>query len=240
MDQNILSQRELRRYEQQIQLEGIGINGQEKIKSARVLVIGAGGKGTEALKTLITAGVGYIGISDDSLVQEDTLGRQSLYGDNDIGKQKAIVSKQYLKARNQFAEIKVHNIRLTAENLGKVISDYDLIVDCTNNFHSHYAINLAVSEAAKPLVFSSLNLNKAIILVIPAGSKKTIKEIIYDNSNAGLNQADISTPVTIINTLAGVIAANEALKLILGNNSALTSNYLEVSAMDYSFTLHPF
>jgi sulfur-carrier protein adenylyltransferase/sulfurtransferase len=237
MEQNILSQRELRRYEQQIELQEIGIKGQEKLKQAHVLVIGAGGKGTTALKTLVTAGVGYIGISDDSLVQEDTLGRQSLYGDNDIGKQKAIVSKQYLQARNQFADIKVHNIRLTAENLGKIIAGYDILIDCTNNYISHYAIDKAARDANKPLVFSSIHHNNALVVLLPNKSAKSLKDIIPDGNNYPLSNWDTSSPVVIINTLVGVIVANEAIKNILGKSSQLSSNVLEIAASDYSFVL---
>ena len=237
MEASALSQRELRRYKPQIDFKGIGLGGQEKIKQSRVLVIGAGGKGTSALKALITSGIGYIGISDDTLIQEETLGRQSLYGDNDIGKQKAIVSKQYLRARNQFSEIKVHNIRLTTENLGKIIENYDILIDATNNYQSHYAISESAKLARKSLIFSSIHFNKAIITVLTGESKKTIQDIIPDESSLNLDGADNYLPVVIINALTGVVLANEALKLILDMPSQLQSNLLIVNPYDYSFTL---
>jgi adenylyltransferase/sulfurtransferase len=240
MNQPVLSQRELRRFEQQIELDGIGLTGQEKIKQAKVLVVGAGGKGTEALKVLSTAGVGYIGISDDTLVQEETLGRQSIYGDNDIGKQKAIVSKQYLKTRNQFTEIKVHNIRLTHDNLERVIADYSIVADCTNNSHSHYAIAEATQKLHKPLVFSSIQLNKSFVTVVPGESTINIQQLFAENTALRIQQGDTTTPVVLINSMTGIIVANEALKLIMGVPSALTSAIMEISAGDYSFVLHPY
>lgn len=239
MENSILSQRELRRYQPQIDFEGIGFEGQVKIKQSKVLVIGAGGKGTTALKSLITAGVGYIGISDDTLVNEETLGRQSLYGDNDIGKQKAIVSKQYLKARNQFAEIKVHNIRLTSENLVKVVENYDIIIDATNNFLSHYAISEAAKSVNKPLVFSSIQDNKSVVTVLTGAENLTLKDIIPNESILQIDKPKLNTPAVIINALTGIVQANEALKIILGIPSQLQSNLLFIDALEYSFKLMP-
>jgi adenylyltransferase/sulfurtransferase len=239
MEENILSQRELRRYQSQINFDGIGLQGQEKIKKSRVLVIGAGGKGTTALKTLLTAGVGFIGISDDNLVQEETLGRQNLYGDNDIGKQKAIVSKQYLKSRNQFAEIKVHNIRLTSENLVRIIEGYDILIDATNNYQSHYAISTAAKLSNKPFVFSAIHSNKAIVTVLDGLNVKTLKDIIPEEREFNIGMPDYQSPEIVINTLTGVVLANETFKIILNFHSQLHSNLLIIDASDYSFTLRP-
>ncbi len=237
MSDGILSIRELRRYDQQIILDGIGEKGQEKIKLSRVLVIGAGGKGTSVLKNLITAGVGYVGISDDSLVQEDTLGRQSLFGDNDIGKQKAIVSKQYLRTRNSFTEIKVHNIRLTSENLNRIIEGYHLIVDSTNNYDSHYAISKAAIELDKPVVFSAIKNNKGIVTTLNYMNKRSLHEALPDERNLDLGVPDLSTPVVIVNSITGGLTASEALKIILGQKSLLCEKFLVFDASNYSFSL---
>jgi adenylyltransferase/sulfurtransferase len=239
MEAELLSQREQRRYESQIEFEGIGLEGQLKIKQSKVLVIGAGGKGTSTLKTLITAGVGYLGISDDTLIQEETLARQSLYGDNDIGKQKAIVSKQYLRNRNQYTEIKVHNIRLDSENLMKIIENYDIIIDATNNYVSHYAISDAAKQANKPLIFSSISKNKGIVTVLNGNHGKVLKDIIPDESFINIGAPDKNSPAIIINALSGIVLANEAIKIILGIPSQLNSNFLIIQASDYSFTLYP-
>jgi molybdopterin/thiamine biosynthesis adenylyltransferase len=239
MAEEILSIREKRRYEQQTAISGIGESGQEKIKLSRVLVIGAGGKGTSALKNLITAGVGFIGISDDTLVQEDSLGRQSLFGDNDIGKQKAIVSKQYLQARNTFTDIKVHNIRLTEENLNKVIEDYHVIIDATNNYESHYAISKAAIEINRPVVFSAIKQNKGILTTLNYKNKKSLTEALPDESKIDVGGADTLSPVVIINSLTGSLAAAEVLKIILQKESVLCDNFLVIDASLYSLKLLP-
>jgi adenylyltransferase/sulfurtransferase len=237
MDNDVLSERERRRYEQQILIEGIGEQGQEKIKLSRILVIGAGGKGTSALKNLITAGVGYVGVSDDSLIQEDTLGRQSLYGDNDIGKQKAIVSKQYLQARNTYTGIKVHNIRLTAENLNTVLEDYHVIIDATNNNDSHYAISQAALITNKPVVYSAIRNNTGIITTLNYNNNDSLKEILSNEEYNDTNPSDDISPVVIINTLTGTYAAAEALKIVLGKNTELSDNFLVIDASNYSLKL---
>lgn len=239
MSEEILSAREERRFQAQISLDGIGKEGQEKLKKARVLVIGAGGKGTTALKNLITAGVGCIGVSDDSLVREETLSRQSLFGDNDIGKQKAIVSKQYLQARNQFTKIKVHNIRLSIENLKKIIADYDVLVDATKNFKTHFEIAEAASEEKKSLVFGTIIKNKSIITVLKAGGSKKLIDIFPDKKPIDVGQEEATTPIVIINSITGVLLANEAIKLILGNPSQLTNNLLIINPADYTLNLQP-
>jgi molybdopterin/thiamine biosynthesis adenylyltransferase len=239
MAEEILSIREKRRYEQQTAISGIGESGQEKIKLSRVLVIGAGGKGTSALKNLITAGVGFVGISDDTLVQEDSLGRQSLFGDNDIGKQKAIVSKQYLQARNTFTDIKVHNIRLTEENLNKVIEDYHVIIDATNNYESHYAISKAAIEINRPVVFSAIKQNKGILTTLNYKNKKSLTEALPDESKIDVGGADTLSPVVIINSLTGSLAAAEVLKIILQKESVLCDNFLVIDASLYSLKLLP-
>lgn len=240
MSEEILSEREVRRYNSQLQLEGIGKEGQEKLKNARVLVIGAGGKGTSALKNLITAGIGNIGISDDTLVQESTLSRQSLYGDNDIGKQKAIVTKQYLQARNLFTNIKVHNIRLNQENLKSIIANYDILIDATSNFNTHFDIADVATELNKPLVFGTIIKNKSIVTVLNVKSSKKLTNIFPEKKPIDIGQENLATPIVIINSITGVILANEAIKIVLGNDSQLINNMLIINPSDYSLNLQPY
>jgi len=237
MENNTLSERELRRYKNQMELDGIGEEGQRRLKKAKILVIGAGGKGTSTLKNLMTAGVGYIGVSDDTLVQEDTLGRQSLYNDNDIGKQKAIVSKQYLQARNRFTQIKVHNIRLIPENLSKVITQYNVLVDATNNFESHYAIGTAARQENIPLIVGHIANNK-IYISAPKFADKAIQDILNAKQIKG-DKLDSQTPIVVVNSFAGNLLANEAIKIILEKPSQLNSNLLIIKLSDYSFTFQP-
>jgi adenylyltransferase/sulfurtransferase len=220
-------------------MEGIGFAGQEKIKAARILVIGAGGKGTSAMKALMASGVGFLGICDDNLVQENTLSRQSLFNDNDIGKQKAIVAKQYLQDRNRLTHIKVHNIRLTDENLNSVIKDYDLIIDATNTFSSHFAICKSTIHNRIPLIFSHTENNKIYLTKVKNADEPSIRDIFPNTPEINSNDADTSTPLVMVNSLAGITLANEAIMSILGNPSQLTNNLLIIKLADYSFTFQP-
>ena len=239
MSEPVLSFREERRYEHQIALEGIGREGQEKLKQTKILVVGAGGKGTSALKNLIAAGVGHIGICDDKLIKEESLCRQFLFGDNDIGKQKAIVSKQYLQARNQFTSIKVHNIKLTKENLHLFIDNYDLLIDATNEFDTHVSISNAAQKSKKPLILGTIINNKSLIRVYNGNGNNIIDDIFPKNQPTETKDPDIFTPTVVINSITGTFLANEAIKLALEYPSPLIDNMLIINVSDYSLTLQP-
>lgn len=238
MESKIITEREQRRFAPQIGLEGIDVAGQEKIKQSRILVIGSGGKGTSAMQALISAGVGYLGVSDDTLIDEETLSRQSLYNDRDIGKQKAIVTKQYLQSRNTLTEIKVHNIRLTAQNLNKVVENYNLIIDATNNFESHYAISHSAQESKKPLIFSHIENNIGYLFSFHSGFEGELKSVLPDPDTLKKDR-DIDTPVILVNSTTGAMLANEALKIILDKPSQIESNLLKIKLSDYTLSFAP-
>ena len=117
-----LSEKEQRTFGEQIRLSGVGQAGQLKIKKSRILVIGAGGKGTSALRCLVGAGVGMIGISDNYVVEQPALPRQLLYGEKDLGRHKAIISKQKLAELSGFTDFEIHNICLSEQNSGQIVS----------------------------------------------------------------------------------------------------------------------
>ncbi|MCB8995042.1 MAG: HesA/MoeB/ThiF family protein [Bacteroidales bacterium] len=153
----MLSDAEKRRYHRHIILPGIGEEGQEKLKSAKVLVVGAGGIGAPVLQYLTAAGVGNIAIMDDEIVNEENLHRQILYGGHDLGKLKTIISKQRLNSLNPLIKHEIFNIRLSAANALEFISNYDIIVDTTDNASTPYLINDACIISGKPWVYASLD-----------------------------------------------------------------------------------
>ncbi len=152
----MLSARELRKYERQLMLPELGEAGQSKIKSTSVLVVGAGGLGVPVLQYLVAAGVGIIGIADNDLVQDSNLHRQVLYADNDIGKHKAIVAQLKLAQQNKDVKIQIHNTFLTDSRALNIIKNYDIVVDCSDNFPTRYLLNDACIILDKPLVSGSL------------------------------------------------------------------------------------
>ena len=223
MNFDILSAQEIRRYSQQLELPDLGLVGQERIKQAKILVIGAGSKGTSIMQHLVSAGIGKLGISDNMLVKEDNLPGQTLYGTKDIGKQKAIISRQHLLELNHHIKSEVHNICLVESNISDICKEYDVIIDATDNFPAHYLINDAAIKLGKPFIYGSINTNEIYVSIfnyqdgpsfrclypeIPAHKTKPVTNGIY---NTG-----------ILGGIAGAIMANETMKIILGKSSEIS------------------
>ncbi|MEW6468508.1 MAG: HesA/MoeB/ThiF family protein [Bacteroidota bacterium] len=150
------SKDELIRYSRQLMLGEIGIAGQQKIRAAKVLVVGAGGLGCPLLQYLCGAGVGAIGIVDFDTVELHNLHRQILYGSNDVGKPKAAVAAEKLKSQNPHVQLNVHETMLDEKNAEDIISAYDIVADGSDNFMTRYLVNDACVKLNKPLVYGSI------------------------------------------------------------------------------------
>jgi len=142
MADSILTPREIRRYSRQIMLSEIGIPGQEKLKKAKVLVIGAGGLGCPVIQYLAAAGVGRIAIAEFDTVNEINLQRQVLYGSGDVGKLKSIIATKRVEFLNDLIETERINLRIDSSNSLRIFSDFDIIVDDTDNYTARYIINV--------------------------------------------------------------------------------------------------
>jgi len=147
---------ELARYNRHLIIPEFGMEGQQKLKSAKVLVVGTGGLGSPLLQYLAAAGVGTIGIVDFDKVEKSNLHRQVLFGISDVGKPKVEAAKEKLVEINPHIEIITHNIRLTSENAMDVIKDYDIVADGTDNFPTRYLVNDACVFLDKPNVYASI------------------------------------------------------------------------------------
>lgn len=141
MERKKLSLAEKERYNRHIILDEINEKGQEKIKNAKVLVVGAGGLGSPVLRYLTAAGVGTIGIVDNDIVSESNLQRQILYDTTDVGISKAQVAKQKLGLLNPHTTFEVFETRFEKDNGEEIASNFDIIVDCTDNYEARYTIN---------------------------------------------------------------------------------------------------
>ena len=157
MSSDILSNREIRRYQNQIALPDIGLEGQEKIKKSRVVVIGTGGIGTSTMQHLVAAGMGTLGIIDNAMVEESNIHRQTLYGTSDLGKQKAIITKQKLQELNAQVKLNIHNLCISFDNIDQICSQYDIIVDASNFWESNKAIWSYCNTCKIPMVFARIN-----------------------------------------------------------------------------------
>jgi adenylyltransferase/sulfurtransferase len=152
-----LSGEQTRRYSRQIVIPQIQASGQERIGNAKVLCIGAGGLGSPALMYLAAAGVGTIGIVDFDTVDETNLHRQILYGQSDIGKKKVEVARTKIQESNPLVTVNTYPVRITTTNVLEIMSDYDIIIDATDNFATRYLINDAAVLLNKPYVWGSVN-----------------------------------------------------------------------------------
>jgi molybdopterin/thiamine biosynthesis adenylyltransferase/rhodanese-related sulfurtransferase len=152
-----LSGEQARRYSRQIVIPQIQASGQERIRNAKVLCIGAGGLGSPALMYLAAAGVGTIGIVDFDTVDESNLHRQILYGHSDIGKMKVDVARTKIQESNPLLTFHIYPVRIDTTNALEIMSNYDIIIDATDNFATRYLINDAAVLLNKPHVWGSVN-----------------------------------------------------------------------------------
>ncbi len=150
------SPEELARYNRHIIIPEFGLEAQQKLKAAKVLVIGSGGLGSPVLLYLAAAGVGTIGIVDFDVVDDSNLQRQVLFGVDEIGKSKAEAAKQRLQGLNPHIKINVHNTMFTSQNALEILKGYDVVADGTDNFQTRYLVNDAAVLLDKPNVYASI------------------------------------------------------------------------------------
>ena len=151
-----LTREEVARYSRHLIIPDLGLDGQKRLKNARVLVIGAGGLGSPALLYLAAAGVGTIGIVEFDVVDESNLQRQIIHGQSDIGRSKAESARDSIKEINPLVDVVLHEVRLEPENAVELFEQYDLILDGTDNFATRYLVNDAAVLAGKPYVWGSI------------------------------------------------------------------------------------
>ncbi len=170
------------RYIRQISLPFIGKEGQAKLKNASVLVVGAGGLGCPVLTTLVSAGVGRIGVVDFDVVSITNLHRQWIYTESQVGRSKAECAEIFLKARNSDCEIEVFNLILSKLNVFEIITRFDLVVDASDNFSTRFLLNDACCLAEKPLVFGAVYRNEGQVALFNYS---------IDQKNLGTNYRDV-------------------------------------------------
>ncbi|SEO02685.1 Molybdopterin or thiamine biosynthesis adenylyltransferase [Salinihabitans flavidus] len=227
------SETELDRFARHIVLREIGGPGQKRLKQARVLVIGAGGLGSPALLYLAAAGVGTIGVVDDDVVENSNLQRQVIHRDADIGLPKVQSAAQAMQAQNPFVTVRPYHRRLTAEEAETLISDYDLVLDGTDNFATRYLANQASAAQDKPLISGALSQWEGQLSIFDPARGAPCYECIFPEEPApGL--APTCAEAGVLGPLPGVIGAMmavEAIKLITGAGEPLRGQMLIYDAL---------
>ena len=201
----------------------IGEQGQSILQQAKVLVIGAGGLGCPCLQYLVGAGIGVIGIADYDIVSESNLHRQVLYNFHDIGKNKIAIAKEKLFAQNTFIKIEAHQLFVDQNNVLSLLSGYDVIIDCTDNFQVRYLINDASVVLDKPLVYGAIHQTEGHVTVFNYNQSPTLRCLFPEEDNTVIKScADIGA-YNIITGIIGLLMANEVIKIILQHENVLAS-----------------
>ena len=234
----MLKGEELKRYSRQIILPEIGITGQEKLKNAKVLVIGAGGLGCPVLQYLVAAGVGEIGIVDDDTVDISNLHRQILYGVNDVGGLKVVVAKEKLEILNPHVFITAFPVRFTADKAEDICGVYDLIIDGSDNFETRYLVNDTCVALGKPLVFGSIFKFEGHVSVFNYQDGPDYRDVFPEAPPVAEvpNCAEIGV-LGILPGIIGTYMANEAIKIICGIGETLSGKLMTMNALDNSFRI---
>lgn len=232
-----LSNQDRIRYSRHILLDDVGEIGQQKLKEAKVLVVGVGGLGAPILQYLAASGVGSIGIVDYDVVEESNLQRQILFGINDIGKSKVVVAKNKLLSNNPLISIAEYNFQLTNRNAIDLIEHYDIIVDGTDNFSTRYLINDACVILGKPFISGAIYKFEGQVSVFNLNDGPTYR-CLYPTPPLS-DEVPSCSEIGVIGVLPGIIGmlqAMEVIKLILGKGINLRGKLLMYDALNVSFT----
>ncbi len=216
------------RFDRQLILPGFGQEGQDKLRHARVLVVGAGGLGCPALLYLAAAGVGAIGIADGDTVTVSNLNRQVLYGPADVGRPKAETAATRLKAQYPDVSFEALPFFLSVENALNTISRYDLVVDGSDNFSTRYLVNDACVLMHKPLVLGAIYQYEGQIAVLNAGPDAANYRDLYPVPPTPLEVPNCSETgvLGVLPGIIGVMQAAEAIKLLAGVGTPLIDKAL--------------
>ena len=227
----MLTEDELTRYDRQIMMKGIGKDGQEKLKKARVFVAGAGGLGSPISIYLAVAGVGAIRLADHDTIELSNLNRQILHGDGDLGKRKVDSAIQKLQNMNKDITVAAVAEMITEESVSKLVGDCDLIVDATDNLPTRYVLNRAAIEKNIPFFHGAVyGFEGRATTIIPG--KTACLWCIYQGRITGGKFPVIGVAPAVI----GCLQATEVIKYITGIGELLTDQLLIYDGLNLEFT----
>ncbi|MGV3708166.1 MAG: molybdopterin-synthase adenylyltransferase MoeB [Gemmatimonas sp.] len=223
------------RYARQHVLRELGMQGQEKLARARVLIVGAGGLGSPAAMYLAAAGIGTIGLADEDVVDESNLHRQLLYGMSNVGERKLDAAQQRLRDINPLVNVTLHHERIRATNARAIIAGYDIVVDGTDNFPARYAINDACVALGIPFVYGSVARFEGQVSVFAAPDAPCYRCIFPDEPAAGTvpNCAEDGV-LGVLPGIIGLYQSTEVIKYIAGIGRTLAGRLLMLDLLDHA------
>ena len=231
-----LSNEEIARYSRHLILPEVGLEGQKKLKAARVLMIGTGGLGSPLGLYLAAAGIGTLGLVDFDVVDESNLQRQIIHGTKDVGRPKIASAKDRLNDINPNVQIETFETRLTSENALELFKDFDVIVDGTDNFQTRYLVNDASMLTGKPNVYGSIFRFEGQVSVFDATRGACYRCLYPEPPPPGLVPSCAEGGVLgVLPGIVGTIQANEVIKVILGAEGILLNRLLLFDAWTMKF-----
>lgn len=232
----MLSHEEIRRYGRHLIMPEIGLDGQKRIKAAKVLLIGAGGLGSPLALYLAAAGVGTIGIVDFDVVEFSNLQRQIIHSTEDVGKSKLWSVKERIRAINPGVVVESYGTRLTSENALDILTNYDVVVDGTDNFPTRYLVNDACVLLGKPNVYGSIFRFDGQVSVFDAAHGPCYRCLYPEPPPPGLVPSCAEGGVLgVLPGIVGTLQATEVLKLITGAGEPLIGRLLLIDALKMQF-----
>ena len=222
-----LSKEQIARYSRQLILPEIGVKGQQRLTSASVLIVGAGGLGCPSALYLAAAGVGTIGLIDEQVVELSNLHRQILHTSADIGRPKSESAKAQLEARQPAVRVVAMSDRLTVANVRTLVRSYDLVLDGSDNFPTRYLVNDGCVLEGRPLVYGGVIEFEGQLMTIVPGTSACLRCVFPEPPAAGAIPS--CQEAGVLGSAAGVVGslmAHEGLKLLLGIGKLLVNRLL--------------
>jgi adenylyltransferase/sulfurtransferase len=223
------------RYNRQVILPEIGDEGQAKLKKAKVLVIGAGGLGCPVLQYIATAGVGTIGIVDFDIIEIHNLHRQILYIEDQVGLPKATTARATVEKLNPLIEVQAFEEKLTVENSSRIIDEFDIVVDGSDNFSTRYLVNDTCVALDKTLVYGSILGFEGQLAIFNHQGSKNLRDLFPEPPNPkDVPNCSFNGVLGTLPGMIGTMMAHETLKLIIGLPS-LRNELVLFKTLDWSF-----
>ncbi len=243
LTESVFSREEIERYARHIVLRGVGGPGQQKLKAARVLVIGAGGLGAPLLQYLAAGGVGQIGVVDDDAVALSNLQRQVLHGTQDVGRAKVASAAAAIERLNPHVKVAQHETRLSADNARALVAAYDVVADGSDNFATRYLVSDACFYERRPLITAAVGAFDGSLTVLrpyelgPDGEPNPTYRCVFPQPPPeGLTPA--CAEIGVLGALTGILGAMMALEVmreIVGFGDSLIGRLVLVDALEMRF-----
>ena len=234
---NKLDKNQIERYSRQIVLKNVGTIGQKKINNSKVLIVGAGGLGCPIVDYLSRAGVGTIGVADFDKIKLSNIHRQNMYNSKDIGKYKVDIIKKKIKLINPFVKIKTYNKKISHKNLSKIIKNFQIIVDGSDNFKTKFVLNKFSIKYKKILIIGAINKFDGHIFTFDFKDRNTpcLKCFYQSEPSDEILNCEAEGIMGPVAGTIGNIQANEVLKKILEIGNDLKKNILIINLLTHSF-----